>query len=329
MIKNFIFLLSAVFHFIFAVAFAEEKLHLSFIDWDVYMLGIDTPEKAEEIRKSVKRIPVIALVSFSGVNEDTIKNGIEYVSGPFKSRGMHDTYQIYEVVEIAKKLGVSLKIKVYTAENTEQLAEGFRQAGKNADIVIVYSSIWQDPSPFHESISENPNTLYISPYVEVGEYRTVNSFQGGARHPDGTGLRNFITTIPLSRYNPSGKLLSPSCRDKDDTETVTVAVPSSYASSFGETCPSAGVTAAVAAYIASTSEAKIPAEQIIKTILKNTSFPEKRMLKLKDFDSEAVEMLRKSLKTLTAPDAVGIRRLESDGILDIWKIHQSLSGVSD
>jgi hypothetical protein len=329
MTKKIIFLLSFVFISAFSGELTKKKLNLSYVEWDAYMLGIDTPGKVEALRKNVKRVPVIALVSFSGVDEKSIRSGVEYVSGPFKCRGTHDTYQIYELIAIAGRVGVPVKIRVYTAENAEQIADGFRQAGKNADIVIIYSSIWQNPELFQKAIAENPDTLYISPYVEVGDHRTKNAFQGGARHPDGTGLRNFITTLPLSRQKPAGKLLIPSCRDSNDTETVNFIAPSSYASSYGETCPSAGVAAAVAAYIASVSETRVPAEKIIQIMLKNTGIPVEQMLQLKDFDSGSVQVLRDHLKALTSPDTLGIRRLESDGILNLWKIHQSLAGNSN
>lgn len=303
------------------------RLKLKYVDWDHYMLGIDTTQKKHKVKQLVKRTPVIALVSFSGLNKNALKYvDIEYKYGPSRHRGMHDTYQISEVFQIARGLGIKIKFKVYMAADHTQIAEAFRLAGKEADIVITYYSFWHNYKAMQNAVAENPDTLYISPYVEVKNRRTNTCFQGGARHPDGTGLKNLITSIPLCRHKPSGRLLTPSCRDKNDIETINFVAPSSYASSLGETCPSAGVTAVAAAYIASTSEKKMKAEDIISIMLRNTSFPGQRMLKLQDFNVKSVELLSSCLKKLTAPDANGIRRLESDGVLDLWKIYEDLSG---
>lgn len=304
---------------------SSPKLRLKYVAWDTYMLGIDTPAKQSAIRKSIKRIPVIGLISFSGINANTLKDNIEYVYGPKKHSGMHDTYQIYEVRQIAASIGLTVKVKVYHVKNLAQVAEALRLAGRESDVVITYSSYWSKTKPMLRAVAANPSVLYISPYVEIGKPRTNRCFQNGARHPDGSGLRNFITTIPLSRHKPSGKLLTPSCRDKNDTETINFVAPSSYASSAGETCPSAGVTAVAALYIASTSEKKISAEEIIQIMLKNTSLPTERMLKLSDFQEDSIDRLKESLNSLTQKDAVGIRRLEANGVIDLWKIYEYIS----
>lgn len=304
----------------------DKRLNLKYVAWDVHMLGVDSPEKIAAVTTSIKRTPTIALVSYSGINGDVLKGNIEYVYGPKKNRGMHDTFQISEVMQIASALGIPVKIKVYLAANPAQIAEAFKLAGKDADIVITYYSYWSAIQPMLDAVAENPDTLYISPYVEVRDNRTNTCFQGGARHPDGSGLRNFITSIPLCRHAPAGSLLIPSCRDENDIETVNFVAPSSYASSKGETCPSAGVTAVTAAYIIAASENKPDAEKIIEIMLCNTSFPEKQMLPLKDFSMEAVTLLQDSLNRLKTPDANGIRRLEADGVLNIWNIYQDIAG---
>lgn len=303
----------------------KQELQLGYVAWDVHMLGVDTPEKIEAVRKSVKRTPVIALVSFSGLDAKSLFSEIEYVYGARENNGMHDTYQISEVLQIAWRMGIPLKIKVYHARNLQEIAEAFRLAGAAADIVITYSSFWSDIKPMQEAIAANPGTLYISPYVEVGERRTNTCLQGVARHPDGSGLRNFITALPLCRHRPAGELLIPSCRDRNDVETVNFIAPSSYASSMGETCPSAGVTAVTAAYVVAASPEKPDAEKIIDIMLTNTSVPEERMLALREFDAASVKRMRDSLDRLHRKDANGIRRLEADGVLDLWKICQALS----
>ena len=298
---------------------------LKYVEWDAHMLGVDTPEKAAALRKSVKRVPVIGLVGFSGINTKVLKKNVEYAYGPKQHRNMHDTYQISEVMQIARKVGFAVRIRVYPAKDHAEIAEAFRRAGKESDIVITYFSYWKDTKPMIEAIAANPETLYISPYVQVGKRPTNLSLQSHARHPAGGGLRNFVTALPLCR-KPDGKLLTPLHRDENDNETVNFIAPSSYASGRGETCPSAGVTAVVAAYIAAASPEKVPAEKIVGIMLRNTSIPEKRMLELSDFDARSVENLRTSLNALTKPDSVGIRRLESAGVLDLWNIYQDISG---
>ena len=289
------------------------------------MLGVDTPEKSAAIKRSVKRMPVIGLVGFSGINTKILRKNIEYAYGPKQHRNMHDTYQISEVMQIARKVGFSVKIRVYPAKDHAEIAEAFRRAGKESDIVITYFSYWKDTRPMISAIAANPETLYISPYVQVGKRPTNLSLQSHARHPEGSGLRNFVTALPLCR-KPDGKLLTPLHRDGNDSETVNFIAPSSYASGRGETCPSAGVTAVVAAYIAAASPEKVPAEKLVEVMLRNTSIPEERMLKLSDFDARSVGNLRASLNSLAKPDSVGIRRLESAGVLDLWKIYQDIAG---
>lgn len=298
---------------------------LKYVEWDARMLGIDTPEKAAAIRKSVKRVPVIGLVGFSGINTKVLKKNIEYAYGPKQHRGMHDTYQISEVMQIARRVGFPVKIRVYLAKDHAQIAEALRRAGQESDIVITYFSYWKETKPMIAAIAANPETLYISPYVQVGKRPTNLSLQSHARHPAGGGLRNFVTSLPLCRHRPGGKLMTPLHRDANDNETVNFIAPSSYASSRGETCPSAGVTAVVAAYIAAASPDKVPAEKIIGIMLRSASIPEERMLKLSDFDAQSVKNLRASLHALGKPDSVGIRRLEAEGVLDLWKIHNDIA----
>ena len=298
---------------------------LKFVAWDAHMLGVDTPEKAAALKKSVRRVPVIGLVGFSGINTKILKKNVEYAYGPKQPRGMHDTYQISEVMQIARKVGFAVKVRVYPAKDHAGIAEAFRRAGPESDIVITYFSYWKETKPMIAAIAANPDTLYISPYVQVGKRPTNLSLQSRARHPAGGGLRNFVTALPLCR-KPDGKLLTPLHRDANDDETVNFIAPSSYASGRGETCPSAGVTAVVAAYVAAASPEKVPAEKIVDIMLRNTSIPAERMLRLCDFDARSVENLRASLHALTKPDSVGIRRLEAEGVLDLWNIYQDISG---
>ena len=297
---------------------------LKYVEWDAHMLGVDTPEKVAALKSSVKRVPVIGLVGFSGINTKVLKKNVEYACGPKQHRNMHDTYQISEVMQIARKVGFAVKVRVYPAKDHAEIAGAFRRAGKEADIVITYFSYWRDTEPMAAAIAANPGTLYISPYVQVGKKPTNESLQSKGRHPAGGGLRNFVTALPLCRHRPGGKLMTPLHRDAKDSETVNFIAPSSYASSRGETCPSAGVTAVVAAYIAAASPEKVPAEKIVEVMLRSTSIPEARMLKLSDFDTRSVENLRASFSALTQPDSVGIRRLEAEGVLDLWKVYQDI-----
>ena len=300
-------------------------LKLKYVEWDAHMLGVDSPEKIAALKKSVKRVPVIGLVGFSGINTRILQKNVEYAYGPKRHRSMHDTYQISEVMQIAKRVGFPVKVRVYLAQDHAEIAEAFRRAGKEADIVLTYFSYWRDTEPMAAAIAANPETLYISPYVQVGKRSTNESLQSKGRHPAGGGLRNFVTSLPLCRHRPGGKLMTPLHRNANDGETVNFIAPSSYASGRGETCPSAGVTAVVAAYIAAASPEKVPAEKIVAIMLRNTAIPEARMLELSDFDARSVKNLRASLSALTKPDSVGIRRLEAEGVLDLWKVYSDIS----
>ena len=66
---------------------------------------------------------------------------------------MHDTYQISEVMQIARKVGFAVKIRVYPAKDHAGIAEAFRRAGQEADIVITYFSYWKDTKPMIVAIA--------------------------------------------------------------------------------------------------------------------------------------------------------------------------------
>ena len=306
----------------------DTRIKLPYAAWDAYMLGIDTPEKVKSLRDSRKRIPVIGLVSFSGlkreVHQKHLDDGreIEYVMGkPAGPNSMHDNYQISEVLQIARRLGIAMRIRVYRVSSASQFAAALARAGKESDIVLTYHSMWSGIEPMAKAIADNPRTLYIAPYAQIAKKPpTGRSLQARARHPDGTGLRNFITAVPFAR-NAKGLLINPLRRDKNDSETINVVSPSSYASGRGETCPSAGVAAVVAAYIVSSSpKEKISPDEIVRIMVSNSSVPEKRMLGVVNFNATSVKSLRKNLKGLNTPDATGIRRLEAEGVLDLWNI---------
>ena len=308
----------------------EEHLSLPYVLWDAFMLGVDTPEKIRALKKAQKRIPVIGLVSVNGlkrsIHESLLTDGrdIEYVMGTEAPSTMHDDYQISEVLQIARHLGLAVKIKVFHAASND-VALALDAAGKSCDIVITYSSFWGGVPPMIQAIADHPNTLFIAPYAEISSRPpTGTSLQGQARHPDGKGQRNFITTIPLSRAS-KGSLLTPSRRDANDFETINFVAPSSYASEQGVTCPSVGVTAVVAAFVASFSPEPVPAKRIIKLMKQTVTDPEKLMLQLTDFDESSVRTLREHLKDLTTTDQTNIRRLEADGVLNLWRIYLSLS----
>ncbi len=308
----------------------EVRLQLPYVSWDAFMLGIDSPEKIQKLKKAQKRVPVVGLVTVRGLNrsihESLLTDGreIEYVMGQAAAGTMHDDYQISEVLQIVRHLGLAFKLKVFHAASGE-IGKALDAAGKECEIVITYSSFWGGLDPMFEAIAANPKTLYIGPYAEItGQPPTGTSLQGGARHPDGSGHRNFITAIPLSRHS-KGALLTPSRRDKNDFETINFVAPSSYASNQGVTCPSVGVTAIVAAYIASFATKPVSAKRIIKVMKSGVCVPEKWMLRLADFDDAAVKTLREHLKDLTSIDQTGIRRLEAEGVLNLWNVYSALT----
>ncbi|MBE6369107.1 MAG: hypothetical protein E7056_02970 [Lentisphaerae bacterium] len=311
----------------------DKRLVKVYGDWEAYMLGIDTPEKAALLKLHFKRIPRIALVGSSGLNAgklaERLKNNssIKYIVGSEKScRSMHDVFQISELLLVAEKLFCPLEIQVYQAAGSANLAQAFDQAGKSADIVITYHSFWHNVEPLLKSVEANPDTLYIAPYGEVGpQYFSGQAFQGHGRHPDGSGVRNLITTIPLAR-DGKGRLLTVSKRNGKDSQTINFIAPSSYAHTPGTTCPSVGVTAAVAAWIVSCAgNADITAEEIITLMKDNVSIPEERMLNIINYNQACVNTLRSEIRRFADIDDTNIRRLEAEGVLDLWKICQAMS----
>ena len=61
-------------------------LKLKYVEWDAHMLGVDSPEKIAALKKSVKRVPVIGLVGFSGIILFIINNSSRITSYYIRNR---------------------------------------------------------------------------------------------------------------------------------------------------------------------------------------------------------------------------------------------------
>jgi hypothetical protein len=66
-------------------------------------------------------------------------------------------------------------------------------------------------------------------------------------------------------------------------------------------------------------------DEVVNLMTSTAAVPEAEMLNLKNFTSQSVADLKDHLAKLTAPDALGIRRLESKGVLNLWNIYLALA----
>ena len=163
--------------------------------WELRLLGVDTLEKLAQLRTISGRRPLaLGVVGTSGVSGSSLagklgKNiTIEYRMGPNvpncdPQSNTHDTQQLAVALDIINALGVKLKVLSYQAPNTTAgFAEAFAQAGRDADIVVMYQSVWDNIEPIVQSIRASDKALFISPYVAAGP-PTNRAHQGYAHRP--------------------------------------------------------------------------------------------------------------------------------------------------
>ena len=112
---------------------------------------------------------------------------------------------------------------------------------------------------------------------------------------------------------------------EQDSEIINFVAPSYYASGAGGTCPSAEVTAAVAAYIVAASPEK-PSPVDIVSLLRKTSTVDRAALgTLPEFTEAAIASVEAHIAALAHPAEGKPRKLDAEGVLNLWAIHEALS----
>ena len=221
--------------------------------WELTALGVTGEDRLSELRSLSDRRPLtLAIVGTGGISRRQLSSRLD---GQARVRccqcpdypdcdprkDTHDTGQARVILDLTRALGIRVKLLYYQpADSYAAIAKAFAEAGRRADIVITFQSYWGNVEPIIQSIAQAQDTLFISPYVEVGDRPTSTCPQGHATKPWGEGIPHFITTVPLARKG-AGHLTSTLSRGPQDSEIINFIVPSYYASGPGGTCPSAAV----------------------------------------------------------------------------------------
>lgn len=318
------------------VSLVQEAV-LAGADWEAHALGITTPERLAAVRAAAVRRPVtLAIVGQGGVSESLLEpvlvdgTTLEYRQwpegqAPDPGTNTHDTQAARVILDLTHKLGIHVRLLVYhVGETTGSVAEGFAQAGAEADIVALYQSFWGNVQVMADSIGKASGALFISPYVEVGPRDTATCLQAHAAKPWAEGFSHFITTIPLARRAP-GVLLTPQSRPGQDTEAINFVAPSYYASGAGGTCPSAEVAAAVAAYIVAAIPDKPTPGEIVALMRRTATIDPVALGSLPEFDEASLTALGEQIAALATATDTKPRKLDATGVLNLWAIHEQIA----
>jgi len=304
-------------------------------DWELRTLGVTGEPMLQWVRAMARRRPVtLAVVGEGGVSEAELApllaqgNTLEYRDGASDpNAGTHDTGQLRLILDQALRLGVRLHVLVYQPpDDFAAVGEALARAGAAADIVVCFHSFWGGDvvGQMAERVRQASTALFVAPYGEIGEPRTGTSWQAYAAKPDGGGVPNFVTCIPLAQRSP-GELLHPSARDAADTETINYVAPSYYANGPGGTCPAAATTAAVSAFIVAASTRK-PTPPEITQLLRDTATVDRAALtSVAEVDDPTVDRLETEIARLVDPARNGgQRKLEAAGVLSLRGIYRRL-----
>ena len=307
---------------------------VSYEQWEAYMLGVNDKDKLEKVRKLArKRVVTLAAIGMGGVSKSRLAkvlvsgNTLEYCDGAADpKKETHDTVHLRILLKLTLELGIKVRLLVCHPHSYEACGKAFKQAGKTADLVIFYHSFWGDKVPaMMEQVKQSSNTLFLCPYAQVGNRPTSTCSQAYAVHPDESGIPNLVTCIPFSRKT-GGALIHPLCRSAEtDSETINFIAPSYYAANTGATCLAAGVTTTVAAYIVAASPEKPTPAQILKLMRENVTVDRKLLTSLPDFNDSQVDKIESEIDFLVKPDKTGLRRLDTPGVLNLWKIFIQLT----
>lgn len=285
--------------------------NMGYVPWNVYMLGVDNSETAEDIKKAVAgRSVTVAVASW--------QDG-------------HDDDEMWECTKTAEELGLTVNVvKIGPQAAGRSLKQVYEEAAEHGDIVVDYRSYWDASvvASACESIAAHPDKLFILPYGEINGKDcppTSTSLQGQALHANGTGFPNLITAIPLARV-ANGALMRPSRRTSEDTATATVVAPNSWAASAGTTCPAAAVATAVASYVFAARGDRPSAREIVRIMRAGSGLPAPSAEA--QFDETALAKLKSELETLTTEDQFGRKMLLTGAVLNVKGVFDVIAAES-
>ncbi|MBM3476138.1 MAG: hypothetical protein FJX75_22945, partial [Armatimonadetes bacterium] len=308
-------------------------------DWELRALGVADNATLQWMKACARRRPVtLAVVGEGGVSQAALAplltqgNTLEYREGASDPNAeTHDTGQLRVILDLALRLGVRLRVLVYQPpDDFAAVGEALGKAGEAADVVVCFHSFWggEVVTRMAERVRQASGALFVAPYGEVGEPRTGTSWQAHAAKPEGGGVPNFVTCIPLAQKSP-GELLKPAARDGDDTETINFIAPSYYANGSGGTCPAAATTAAVSAYIVAASTRKPTPAEITELLRETATVDRAALTSVPEMDEAGVDRLQAEIARLVDPaQNGGQRKLDAAGVLSLRGIYRQLVAES-
>ena len=305
--------------------------------WELTALGVTGEDRLTDLRSLSDRRPVtLAIVGTGGISRRQLSSRLD---GQARLRccqcpdypdcdprkNTHDTGQARVILDLTRALGIRVKLLYYQpADSNAEIAKAFAEAGRRADIVITFQSYWGNVGSIIDSIAQAQDTLFISPYVEVGDRPTSTCPQGHATKPWGEGIPHFITTVPLARKAP-GHLTSTLNRGPQDSEIINFIVPSYYASGPGGTCPSAAVASAVAAWVYSASDNRPHPAQVVRLLRETVTVNREVLTSLPEFGEQEIDRLRDEIAAKIDPGPNKSRKLDAGGVVNLYQIYQHVA----
>ena len=309
--------------------------------WELRLLGVDTPAKLAQLHDAPKRRRVQLAVVGQGVvsasklgDLDSLHVSVTYHGCADPGKGTHDTGQVRVILALTSALGVGMDVHVWKpGRSFSEVANAFRAAAGTADIVVLFQSFWGPTAQeIATAIRDSEQALFVSPYVEHGGRPTSECPQGSACKPWVPGnVGHFVLAVPLARRNSNGAILSPSDRGPTDSEAINFIAPSYHASGKGGTCPAGAVTAACCAFLYSLT-ADDPTPAAVVEILRATSdLDRSRLAAVDEFDVEAVERLTQQVRVLRNPEGgvgvLGAYRHKYCAVSDIHNCYAEKPGL--
>lgn len=305
-------------------------------DWELRALGVSDATELQALRDRVRRPVTLAIVGQGGVSKARLGpvlvegNTLDYRmtpdgSEPDPGRETHDTSAARVILQLCLRLGVRVRLLVYHAgEPWSDVARGFAEAGREAPVVALYQSFWGNVTAMVESIEGAPEALFVSPYAEYQHRKTSTCLQAHALKPEGEGLANFVTVVPLARKAP-GRLVQPAA-GPSDTEVVNFVAPSYHASGAGGTCPAAEVAAAVALYAVAVSEVEPTPAALVELLRAASRVDRDALTSVPEFAPFHVDAVERQLERLRAGDG-GARKLDAAGVLNLDALVEALDAA--
>jgi len=296
--------------------------------WELRVMGVMEPGGMQKlISMSGKRRVRLGMVGTGGVSRKLLENYLSpdftityklapYVADPDPGYETHDTSQARVVFDLLEALKVPTDVTIYHAADIPKAwADAYARAGAECDIVVFYESYWDDIQPTLDAMRKS-RALFIGPYGEVGDRPTKNAVQGYSAKPWMKGtIRNLLTCAPLAKRG--GRILTLLDRPGLDIAVINIIAPSYYASGPGGTCPSAGVTAAVACYAFSASRSRPDAGRLADRLRHLCIIDHKLLASIPEIGKKGASDLEVTIKSMTNPPKGKRRTLDARGVLNI------------